>query len=176
MKSKTHWFVFILIPFLLFFGLGMLFLGISIVYKTKELAFGTYIMSSIFSSTTLALCFFSIFNSKTISIGENEIIIKFPLKRKVFKYQLKQIIGFDERFDYDRFGEYRTFNFSIDDKNIFMFSSKEYINYNDLAIKISTLCPPSEISFYKNSIPLLKYFITTFLFVSFLLYLTKFIS
>ena len=173
MTSKIHWFQFILIPFLTLCGLGFLVLGLFIIHDKKETPIEAFMMFAIFSSVALSLVAFSIFNLKTIKIGENEITINFPLKKKFYEYQLKQIIGFNERFDRDRFGEYKTFNFATDDQNTFMFSSKEYKNYNDLAVKISTLCSPSEISFYKNAIPLLKYFIATFLFVLLLLYVAK---
>lgn len=175
MISKRHWSQFILVPLLALFGLGFLIFGLFMIHDKREIPFGVFIMFATFSSVAIALVAFFIVNLKTIKISENEITINFLVKKKVHKYHLEQITGFNERFDRDRFGEYKTFNFSTDDNNIFMFSSKEYKNYNDLAIKISTLCSPSEISFYQNALPLLKYFIVTFLSVSLLLYVAKII-
>jgi len=175
MTSKKHWFIFTLLPFLLLLGFGFLILGLVLVHTKREMPFEVYIMFTVFSSLPISLGAFSLFNLKDIEIGEDEILISFPLKGKTFKYKLEEITGCSERFDIDKFGQYRTFNFSTNDNNIFQFSSREYRNYKDLILKISNHCSPNTLSFYKNLKQLLIYFVIAFVIVSLSLYISKII-
>lgn len=173
--SKTSLFLLIRIPLSLLFGIGILLLEISAVYKEQEMPFVMFMILTTFSSIGLTIGFFGIINFKSIRIESNEIAINFPLKKKILKYSFEQVIGFDERFNRIRFEEFRTFTFRTSDNTIIIFSSKEFRNYDDLAYKISTICRPSKIGFNKNAIPLLKYFTASFLIVSFLFFMTTII-
>lgn len=173
--SKTSLLFLIRVSLSLLLGIGTLLLELSVAYNEQEMPFAMFMILTTFSSLGFASGSFAIINFKSIRIEANEIVIKFPLKKKDLKYSFGQVIGFDERFIRIKYEQFSSFTFRTSDNIIIMFTSKEFRNYNDLTSKISTLCRPDNIGFKKNAIPLLKYFTASFLIVSFLFFMTTII-
>ena len=165
-SSKTNWFS-IILPLLLFSGIGFFIYIMKIVLsKPGKSPIGFYLFIGIFIALLLTLVLSSIILNKKIKVTDNGITVHFLLNNKVLEYKNEQLNGFDETENYDKGGKYRSFSFRTSDGSVYLLSSREFRNFDELTNEIKSRTQQMEIGFRSNLKILSKVFMASMIITS----------
>lgn len=159
-KSKIHWMSVVLFPSLLFFGIVCLILIARLNFvREDKLPFGGLVFVWLLVSLMISLGFFSIYSFKKLILNEDNITVKHVILKTEHTYKYEQISGYSLFEGYDSSGKYKNCSFKTLDNKTYMFSSREFRNYDELANLISEKCHIADVSFYSNVKSLFVFFL-----------------
>ena len=150
-QSTTHWMSVTLFPSLFVFGLIFLILMARLnVIRDEKLPFEALAFVWLLVSLLISTGAFSIYAFKKLILDENNISIKYIFLRKQLDYKYETILGYNLFESFDSGGKYKNCSFKTSDNKIYMFSSREFRNYDEITNLISQKCQIADISFYSN--------------------------
>jgi hypothetical protein len=159
-ESKIHWMSMTLFPSLLIFGLAFLILMTRMnLTREDKLPFGALVFVWLLVSLLISLGTFSIYTLKKLILDENNIVVKYVFLKKEHTYKYGNVIGYNQTENFDRGGKYENCSFKTSDNKTYMFSNREFRNYDQLTNLISQKCQIADVSFYSNAKLLLIFFL-----------------
>ena len=141
----------ILFPSLFVFGLIFLILIVRLnTIRDEKLPFGALAFVWLLVSLLISLGAFSLYAFKKLILDENSISIKYIFLKRQLNYKYEEILGYNLFESFDSGGKYKNCSFKTFDNKIYMFSSREFRNYDEITNTISQKCQIADISFYSN--------------------------
>jgi len=142
-----------------FFALGLIvlvqFFGLVYILNhfATERTFGVfiYLMATVILTLIIVLLTVKMMAAyKFITIGNDQIITKLPLRGKTNKYALSEVLVWDEETVITNKREFKQLTIVFEDRSSFTISNHEHINYEEFIKYLNKRLPKKKIPVRKN--------------------------